>query len=291
MLALPASATIDEGDTLAVEAVGTDPDAPAQALTYQLLSAPAGVTLNPNSGAISWVTGESNGPSTNLVQGRVSDNGVPSLSATATITVVIAEVNQPPTLDSVATRIINKGILVTIPFVARDLDLPANRLTFSLGSGAPAGSGINPTNGVFTWRPGNDIPAGTNHITVSVSDHATPPRIATQTLTLIVRNRSADFIVAVGSTNVFGGDSNAVPVRLSTGVELRDLAVVLNRSGGRLDSLALGAFAPEVTSALLEPVSSNVSRLRFQFAGLISASHHPLAVLRFLAPTDRKSVV
>ena len=199
--------------------------------------------------------------------------------------------NQPPTLDSVATRIINKGILVTIPFVARDLDLPANRLTFSLGSGAPAGSGINPTNGVFTWRPGNDIPAGTNHITVSVSDNATPPRIATQTLTLIVRNRSADFIVAVGSTNVFGGESNAVPVRLSTGVELRDLAVVLHRSGGRLDSLALGTFAPEVTSALLEPVSSNVSRLRFQFAGLLSASNHPLADLRFVAPTNGPSTI
>lgn len=90
---------------------------------------------------------------------------------------------------------------------------------------------------------------------------------------------------------MLGGESNAVPVRLTSGVELRDLAVVLNRSGGRLDSLALGTFAPEVTSASLEPVSSNASRLRFQFAGLLSASNHPLANLRFAAPTNGPSTI
>lgn len=290
-LVLPGTATIDEGDTLALEAAGTDPDAPAQALTYQIITAPAGLTLNPNSGAIAWVTGEGNGPSTNLVSVRVTDNGIPSLSATASVTVVVNEINQSPVLDPVATRIINKGIVTTIPFTARDPDLPANRLTFALGAGAPVGASIDPTNGVFSWRPGNNLPNSTNRITVTVTDSGTPSRSASQTLTLILRNRSADFTVAVGSTNVFAGESNAVPVRLTTGVELRDLAVVVNRSGGRLDGLSLGTFAPEVTSALLETVSSNASRLRFQFDGLIAASNHPLANLRFVAPTNGPSTI
>ena len=32
-----------------------------------------------------------------------------------------------------------------------DLDVPANRLTFSLEPGAPAGAAVNATNGYFHW--------------------------------------------------------------------------------------------------------------------------------------------
>ena len=94
-------------------------------------------------------------PNSEAIFSRVADIQIlESFGATANVTVFVNEVNQPPILDSVPGQIINKGILVTIPFVARDSDLPANRLSFSLGSGAPAGASINPTNGVFTWRPG-----------------------------------------------------------------------------------------------------------------------------------------
>jgi hypothetical protein len=116
----------------------------------------------------------------------------------------------------VAARIINKGI--SRSHVARD-GFAGQSPHFQPYSGAPAGSGINPTTCVFTWGPGNDIqPAPTT--SRCCSDNAAPPRIATQILTLIVRNRSADFTVS-RLTNVFGGESNAVPRRLSNRVEPR----------------------------------------------------------------------
>ena len=47
-----------------------------------LVSAPVGVNLNPNTGVLSWTPTEAQGPSTNVITVKVSDNGSPSLSAT-----------------------------------------------------------------------------------------------------------------------------------------------------------------------------------------------------------------
>src|SRR5207249_4841711 len=55
-------------------------DVPVNALTFGLLTAPAGVTINPAPGAIPWTPTEAQGPSTNPITLMVTDNGSPPLS-------------------------------------------------------------------------------------------------------------------------------------------------------------------------------------------------------------------
>ena len=87
---LPAQSnrTIAAQTTLLVTNTATDTDIPAQVLTYQLVSAPAGAAIN-SSGLISWTPSASQASSTNLITTIVTDNGTPALSATNSFTVIV----------------------------------------------------------------------------------------------------------------------------------------------------------------------------------------------------------
>src|SRR2546421_4432419 len=89
VLTVPANQTINEQTTLSVSASAIDADLPANSLTFALVSAPTGMTINPATGAISWTPTEAQGPSTSTVSVSVTDNGVPALSVTNTFTVIV----------------------------------------------------------------------------------------------------------------------------------------------------------------------------------------------------------
>src|SRR5205814_8907727 len=76
VLTVPANQTINEQTTLNVSASAIDADLPANSLTFALVSSPAGMTINPASGAISWTPTEAQGPGTNIASVNVTDNGV-----------------------------------------------------------------------------------------------------------------------------------------------------------------------------------------------------------------------
>ncbi|MEI9960360.1 MAG: putative Ig domain-containing protein [Limisphaerales bacterium] len=61
--------------------------------------------------------------------------------------------------------------------------MPPQILTFTLGSGAPAGASIT-ANGQFFWTPAN-VPQ-TNSITIVVTDNGMPAASASRTFTIIV---------------------------------------------------------------------------------------------------------
>src|SRR3989440_8969965 len=87
VLSVPADQTIDEQTALNVSASATDADLPANTLTFALVSAPTGMTINPASGVISWTPSEAQGTRANEVSESVTGNGVPALSATDSFTV------------------------------------------------------------------------------------------------------------------------------------------------------------------------------------------------------------
>src|SRR5436309_1460357 len=130
----------------------SDSDLPANVLTFSLVSAPAGVNLDPSSGVLTWTPTEAQGPSTNLITVKVTDNGVPQSSDTKSFTVVVSEANSAPVLTVATDRTIPELSTLTITNTASDADLPANTLTFSLVS-APTGVNLDPTSGVMTWTP------------------------------------------------------------------------------------------------------------------------------------------
>src|SRR5206468_4037589 len=132
-----------------------------------------------------WTPSEAQGPSTNTITVKVTDNGAPALSATNSFTVVINEVNSAPTLTvprSEERRVGNAGGATK---TATDDDLPANTLTFALVNG-PFGVVVKPVTGVLSWTPSEAQGPGTNTITVKVTDNGTPALSATNSFTVVV---------------------------------------------------------------------------------------------------------
>src|SRR5437773_6940574 len=113
------------------------------------------------------------GPSTNLITVKVTDNGVPQSSDTKSFTVVVTEANSSPVLTVPTDRIVPELSMLTVTNMASDDDLPLNTLTFSLVS-APTGVHLYPKNGVLTWTPTEAQGPSTNLITVKVTDSGVP---------------------------------------------------------------------------------------------------------------------
>jgi hypothetical protein len=166
--------------------MATDADLPPNTLTFSLVSAPAGVNLNPSSGVLTWTPTEAQGPSTNLITVRVSDNGSPQSSDTRSFTVVVSDANSAPVLAPISDQIAFVGIQLVVTNSASDGDVPADRLTYSLDPGAPAGAFIDPENGLFTWTPANNQVPGTNAVTIRVTDNGVPSLSKIQSFSIVV---------------------------------------------------------------------------------------------------------
>ena len=80
---------INGGMTIAITNTATDADMPGQSLSYSLLSAPLGATINTGNGVVTWDTTTNNAGSSNFFRVVVADNGTPPLSATKSFTVFV----------------------------------------------------------------------------------------------------------------------------------------------------------------------------------------------------------
>ena len=284
------SQAIDEGTTLSLEVAATDVD--SDTLAYTLLSGPSGMEYNPLTGRLTWVTSEATGPSSNWVTVVVTDNGVPPLSATNGFAVVVREVNSAPSLGAISNRRVNEGQTLTFVCQASDNDIPAQTLAFTLGAGAPAGAAVNPVSGVFQWKP-SATQGGTNYsLSVIVTDNGTPALSATQSFLVTVRDIVADVAVHVGSTNLYVGETNAVPFTLASGLDLQQIAFTLRQDPVRLQGYTVTDLPVEIQTAEISAVKSNESRITFTartnqtLQGLIA-----LGRLRFGTDTNPRSAV
>jgi N-acetyl-anhydromuramyl-L-alanine amidase AmpD len=170
LAAIPAQ-TVAELSTLTFTASATDPDIPADQITYSLdAGAPAGASIHPETGVFTWTPTEAQGPGSYNITVRATDDGSPALSDSQVVAITVGEANTPPALAAIPDKRVRPTRILTFTATATDADLPANALTFSLDSGAPAGAGINPGTGVFTWTPTLAQNDTTNLIMVRVSD-------------------------------------------------------------------------------------------------------------------------
>jgi hypothetical protein len=193
---VPASATIPELAAYTFDANATDPDLPAQTLTFSLENGPAGASINPTTGAFSWTPSEAQGPGVYTFKVKVSD-GIGATEQSVTLTV--EEVNVAPVLATIGDRTIDELALLSFSASASDADLPANTLTFSL-IGAPTGASINSSSGAFTWTPTEEQGPGTYTFTVKVTDNGTPALSDEETITVTVKEVNvAPVLGAIGN--------------------------------------------------------------------------------------------
>ena len=181
VLAPISNKSVNEQVLLNFTASATDSDS-GQTITYSLVGAPSGASINATSGVFSWTPTEAQGPGTYTVTVVAKDNGTPVASAQQALTITVNEVNRVPVLAAISNKSISVQSTLTFTASATDPDLPANTLTYSLLN-APSGANINATSGVFSWTP---TAAGSYTFTVVVTDNGTPPLSAQRNVTVTV---------------------------------------------------------------------------------------------------------
>lgn len=91
--------TVHAGSLVSLTATATDPDLPADILTFTLdPGAPATADINPTDGVFTWTPGSESIGSTNAITVRVTDNGAPAFSATMTFQITVVS---PPVFQSI----------------------------------------------------------------------------------------------------------------------------------------------------------------------------------------------
>jgi hypothetical protein len=88
-LVVPSDRVIQALETLIVTNVATDPDWPANTLTFALVSAPLGVHLAADTGVLTWTPSAVQQGSSNIIVVKVTDDGQPPLRATNEFRVVV----------------------------------------------------------------------------------------------------------------------------------------------------------------------------------------------------------
>ncbi|MEP3225399.1 MAG: Ig-like domain-containing protein [Parasphingorhabdus sp.] len=169
-------------------------DADGDPLVITSASSPNGtVVINPD-GTITY-TPDPNFNGTDVITYQVSDgNGG---FTTATITVTVSPVNDPPVAANDITST-DEEVPVVIPVLANDVDLDGDPLTVTAANAQNGTVVINP-DGTITYTPNLDF-FGTDTITYTISDGN--GGTSTATVTVMVRNTNE--VPVDGDEQVFG---------------------------------------------------------------------------------------
>src|SRR5262249_12957971 len=143
------------------ELQGSDPD--NDPLFWSLVTAPAGMSIDPSSGILVW-TPTADQIGTQVVAITVSDGQ--GGSVTHATSVAVRSINVPPMITSVPPTTAAFAAAFSYSVVASDAN--NDPLTYSLTT-APVGMAIDPTTGLIGWTPTAGA-VGANEVTVLVND-------------------------------------------------------------------------------------------------------------------------
>lgn len=204
---LDAVFTIDENTaagTFAGLVNANDPDA-GQTLSYSITAGNTGGAFTINSSGQIYVSGALNHEilSTYTLTVTVTDNGVGTLSDTATITINIADVNDAPTISNASFGIAEDAALSTAVGTVSASDEDAGQtLTYAIVAGNTGGAfAIDSATGEITVAAGLDRETVSSYsLTVTVTDDGTGALQASATITINIGdvNDNPPSLVAAG---------------------------------------------------------------------------------------------
>lgn len=147
---------------------------------------------------------------------------------------------------------------VTIRNHVSDSNTPALKLTYVLEAGAPTNATINPTNGLFRWRPTRSQAPGTNVITARVYDEDHPSVSTTVSFTVIIK----DYVeLTIGQGILQTGETNSAPIELFSSAPVVDAQFQVTFDATRLTNLAVLELAPERAKVSLQMTAPDTARL------------------------------
>ncbi|MCP4964182.1 MAG: DUF5011 domain-containing protein, partial [bacterium] len=241
-----------EGTMVTFTAVASDPD-PTDTLTYSLVGAPAGASIDPGSGIFTWTPSEVQGPGAFTFDVVVTDAGTPGLTDQQTLTATISEVNTAPSLAVVASPTVDEMTTLTFNVAVTDTDIPANVMAYSL-TGAPAGASIDPATGTFVWTPTEAQGPGVYIFDINVADGGSPNLTDTQAVTITV----AEANVAPVVTNP-GAQSSAEADTITLGISAVDADIPSNTLSYTATGLPTGLSIDPVTGVISGTITYDAS--------------------------------
>lgn len=201
--------TIDENSPWTYQVVATGAAYP---IRFSLLpGAPAGMTIDPETGLITWTPAEHQGGLAYPLSVRAESVDDPSLAAETSFILTVEEDNQTPVLGGIPNFVISEHQEWSCQAMATDADLPAPTLVYGFEGNVPAGMTIDPATGLIRWKPGETQGGMTVAVRVTVSDGGTNPSTGSGTfnITVLETNEApviapiADKIVDEGQTLEF----------------------------------------------------------------------------------------
>jgi hypothetical protein len=245
-LAALSNVTVPENQPWSEGAVGADADLPVQVVSYSIKAGPAGLTLDPATGAIRWTPTEAQGPAKYPVTVRVQDPE--GLGAEQSFEITVSEVNQPPTLAAIPNQVLAFGQSLNLTLVGSDSDLPANTLSYRLVSG-PTNAAIT-ADGKVSWSPVRSQAPSTNQFQVAVSDGTAS---TTDSFTVQV----VDLLTLVNGSEVTNTVNLLPPAKIGFRMGLADWVILYSLDGTQptdTSSFYLEPFSLE-QSATIWPIA------------------------------------
>ena len=137
---------------------------------------------------------------------------------------------------------------------------PVGSYLFSLDVGAPPGSTITSSNGIFIWTPNCSQASTMNLITVRVTDSGQTN--LTDALAFIVAVNEC-VSPQLGRVVMAVGDTNRVPINLISSVPLTNLTMRLLLAEGHLVNPTLQPIVPQICSSGVQPITNGQFLLSF----------------------------
>lgn len=161
--------TVDELTEIALDAEASDPDLPAQQLTFSLTGEMHGATIDQHTGEVSWTPTEAQGGDTYSLTVRVTDAPAPGAFDEQVVRVTVREVNSAPTLTLGGPYTIPEGQPFSFTADGHDTDDPGQTLAYALIEG-PDGSTFDPLTQTFSWTPTEGQGPDDYVVTIVVTD-------------------------------------------------------------------------------------------------------------------------
>ena len=170
----------------------TATDADGDTITWSLITAPSGATVNSNTGAVSFTT-NTTGNYNFTLQANDSKGGIKNQSWA----VAMSSANNPPTLNTIGNRSVNENSLLEFIISCSNCDSTS-------ASNLPSGATYNTSTKTFLWTPNFAQGAQNYNVTFSATNSA---GTTNQTITITVNDVAVSISISPSANqNIDAGD-------------------------------------------------------------------------------------
>ncbi|MEX2214855.1 MAG: putative Ig domain-containing protein [Phycisphaeraceae bacterium] len=219
------------GDDFAYVVAAVDPD--GDVLSFELLTAPDGMTIDSGSGAIEYAP-ESGDVGQHDVLVRVTDGRGGSAAQAFTLSVRENVSNRPPVISS--TPPVEARVGTDYEYAVQATDIDGDALSFALIA-SPAGMTIDAATGLIEWSPTADQ-LGDHAVTVTVTDGEDTATQTFEVLVIETAGNQAPIIITTptvtfnlpGEGNAALGDVDPIALTLSLSpgqMVIQDVSITL----------------------------------------------------------------